>query len=74
MTTAYGNKETVKIPVSVTAMPVMAVGTFSGFVSVGEDNLGTFTLTMMDANQLSGSFTTAAIAETKKTAAVPSRT
>ena len=127
VTTAYGNKETVKIPVSVAAMPVMAVGTFSGFVSVGEDNLGTVTLTTTDAgkltakvvtaagtvsfsgtcwdavekgvyratlttkkgekltltldstaawdvNQLSGAFTTAVIAETKKTAAVPSRT
>ena len=116
-----------EIEVKVAAMPVMAVGTFSGFVSVGEDNFGTFTLTTTDAgkltakvitaagtvsfsgtcwdaveegvyratlttkkgekltltldstaawdvNQLSGEFTTAAIAETKKTAAVPSRT
>ena len=127
VTTKYGTKETVRIPVSVAAMPVMAVGTFTGFVSVGEDNLGTFTLTTTDAgkltakvvtaagtisfsgtywdavedgvyrttlttkkgekltltldstaawdsNQLSGEFTTAAIAETKKTAAVSSRT
>ena len=127
VTTKYGTKETVRIPVSVTAMPVMAVGTFAGFVSVGEDNFGSFALTATDtgkltakvimaagtvsfsgtcwdavekgiyrstlttkkgekltlmldstaawdANQLSGEFTTAAIAETKKTAAVPSRT
>lgn len=127
VTTKFGTKETVKIPVSVAAMPVVAVGTFSGFVSVGEDNFGTFTLTTTDAgkltakvvtaagpvsfsgtcwdaveegvyratlttkkgekltltldstaawdeNQLSGEFTTATIAETKKTAAVPSRT
>ena len=127
VTTKYGTKETVRIPVSVAAMPVMAVGTFTGFVSVGEDNLGTFTLTTTDAgkltakvvtaagtvsfsgtcwdavekgvyratlttkkgekltltldstaawdaNQLSGEFTTAEIAATKKTAAVPSRT
>ena len=126
VTTTSGAKETVKIPVSVTAMPVMAVGKFDGFVSVGEDNLGTFTLTTTDAgkltakaitaagtvsfsgtcwdavengvyratlttkkgekltlmldstaawdaDQLSGEFTTAAIAETKKTAAVPPR-
>ena len=116
-----------EIEVSVAAMPVMAVGKFDGFVSVGEDNLGTFTLTTTDAgkltakvvtaagavsfsgtcwdavvngvyratlttkkgerlaltldttadwdaNQLTGSFTTAAVAATKKTAAVPSRT
>ena len=127
VTTKYGTKETVKIPVKVAAMPVMAVGTFTGFVSVGADNLGTFTLTTTDAgkltakvitaagtvsfsgtcwdavekgvyratlttkkgeklmltldstaawdaNQLSGEFTTAAIAATKKTAVVPSRT
>ena len=127
LTTKFGTKETVKIPVSVAAMPVMAVGKFDGFVSVGEDNLGTFTLTTTDAgkltakaitaagtvsfsgtcwdsvedgvyrvtlttkkgeklmltldsaaawdaNQLSGEFTTAAIAETKKSAAVPPRT
>ena len=127
VTTKYGTKETVKIPVSVAAMPVMAVGTFTGFVSVGEDNFGTFTLTTTDAgkltakvitaagtvsfsgtcwdavekgvyratlttkkgekltltldstaawdaNQLSGEFTTAEIAATKKAAAVPSRT
>ena len=126
VTTAYGNKETVKIPVSVAAMPVAAVGKFNGFVSVGDDNLGTFTLTATDAgklaakvvtaagsvsfsgtcwdsvesgvyramlatkkgerlvlvldtnadwdaNQLSGTFTTAAVAATKNTAAVPSR-
>ena len=116
-----------EIEVKVAAMPVMAVGTFTGFVSVGEDNLGTFTLTTTDAgkltakvitaagtvsfsgkcwdvvekgvyratlttkkgetlaltldstaawdaNQLSGEFTSVAIAETKKNAAVPSRT
>ena len=127
VTTKFGTKETVRIPVSVAAMPVMAVGTFTGFVSVGEDNLGTFTLTTTDAgkltakvvtaagtvsfsgtcwdavekgvyratlttkkgekltltldstaawdaNQLSGEFTTAEIAATKKAAAVPSRT
>ena len=127
VTTKYGTKEAVKIPVSVTAMPVMAVGTFAGFVSVGEDNFGSFALTATDTgkltakvimaagtvsfsgtcwdvvekgiyrstlttkkgekltlmldstaawdeNQLSGEFTTAAIAATKKTAAVPSRT
>ena len=127
VTTKYGTKETVRIPVSVTAMPVMAVGTFTGFVSVGEDNFGSFALTATDTgkltakvimaagtvsfsgtcwdavekgiyrstlttkkgekltlmldstaawdeNQLSGEFTTAAIAATKKTAAVPSRT
>lgn len=127
VTTKYGTKETVRIPVSVTAMPVMAVGTFAGFVSVGEDNFGSFALTATDTgkltakvimaagtvsfsgtcwdavekgiyrstlttkkgekltlmldstaawdeNQLSGEFTTAAIAATKKTAAVPSRT
>ena len=127
VTTTSGAKDTVKIPVSVAAMPMMAVGTFNGFVSVGEDNLGTFTLTTTDAgkltakvitaagtvsfsgtcwdsvedgvyratlttkkgekltlmldstaawdaDQLSGEFTTAAIAETKKAAVVPSRT
>ena len=127
VTTAYGNKESFKIPVSVVAMPVVAVGKFNGFVSVGEDYLGAFTLTTTDAgkltakvvtaagtvsfsgtcwdavvngvyratlttkkgerlaltldttadwdaNQLTGSFTTAAVAATKKTAAVPSRT
>ena len=127
LTTASGAKETVKIPVSVVAMPVMAVGKFDGFVAADGDNRGTFTLTTTDAgkltakvvtaagtvsfsgtcwdsvedgvyrttlmtkkgekltlmldstaawdaNQLSGEFTTAAIAETKKTAAVPSRT
>ena len=116
-----------EIEVKVAAMPVMAVGTFTGFVSVGEDTFGTFTLTTTDAgkltakvvtaagtvsfsgtcwdavvkgvyratlttkkgekltlmldstvawdaNQLWGEFATAAIAETKKTAAVPSRT
>ena len=127
VTTAYGNKESFKIPVSVEAMPVVAVGKFNGFVSVGEDYLGAFSLTTTDAgkltakvvtaagtvsfsgtcwdavvngvyratlttkkgerlaltldttadwdaNQLTGSFTTAAVAATKKTAAVPSRT
>lgn len=127
VTTKTGEKKTVKIPVTVEAMPTMASGTFSGFVSVDEDNLGTFKLTASsagkltakvvtaagtysfsktgwdsvadgvysaklksskgdvltlvldstaawDANQLSGSLTTAAVAKTKKTAAVPSRT
>lgn len=127
VTTKAGNKKTEKIRISVAAMPVMASGTFSGFVMVGEDNFGTFTLTATDAgkltakavtakgtysfsktgwdsvsegvysatlktkkgdvltltldstaawdaNQLSGEFTTAEIAATKKTAAVPSRT
>ena len=116
-----------EIKVSAEAMPVVAVGKFNGFVSVGEDYLGAFSLTTTDAgkltakvvtaagtvsfsgtcwdavvngvyratlttkkgerlaltldttadwdaNQLTGSFTTAAVAATKKTAAVPSRT
>ena len=49
-----------EIEVSVAAMPVMAVGTFSGFVSVGEDNLGTFTLTTTDAGKLTAKVVTAA--------------
>ena len=126
VTAVSGAVEKREIKVSVAAMPVMAVGTFSGFVSVGKDNFGTFTLTTTDtgmltakvvtaagtvsfsgtcwdadeegvyramlttkkgekltltldstaawdANQLSGEFTTAEIAATKKAAAVPSR-
>lgn len=60
VTTKAGNKKTVKIPVSVAAMPMMAVGTFNGFVSVGEDNFGTFTLTTTDAGKLTAKVITAA--------------
>ncbi len=60
MTTTSGVKETVKIPVIVAAMPVMAVGKFDGFVSVGEDNFGTFTLTTTDAGKLTAKVITAA--------------
>ena len=60
VTTVYGNKETVTIPVSVTAMPMMAVGKFNGFVSDGEDNLGTFSLTTTDAGKLTAKVVTAA--------------
>ena len=127
VTTAAGNKKTVKMPVSVLAMPEAAVGKFDGFVSVDDGNCGTFTLTTTDAgkltakvvtaagtysfsaaswdsvaegaysatlqtkkgdvltlsfdstaawdeNQLTGSFTSAAVAATKRTAAVPART
>ena len=49
-----------EIKVSVAAMPVMAVGTFTGFVSVGEDNFGTFTLTTTDAGKLTAKVVTAA--------------
>ena len=60
VTTKFGTKKTVKIPISVVPMPVMAVGTFTGFVSVGEDNLGTFTLTTTDAGKLTAKVVTAA--------------
>ena len=60
VTTKYGNKKTEKISVSVAAMPVMAVGKFDGFVSVGGDNLGTFTLTTTDAGKLTAKVVTAA--------------
>ena len=52
VTTKSGAKTSVTIPVSVEAMPLMASGTFSGFVSVGEDNFGTFTLTATSAGKL----------------------
>ena len=60
VTTMYGNKEVVKIPVSVAAMPVMAVGKFDGFVSVGGKDFGTFTLTTTDAGKLTAKVITAA--------------
>lgn len=60
MTTKYGTKETVKIPVSVTAMPETAVGTFNGFVSVNNDTHGTFTLTTTAAGRLTAKAVTAA--------------
>lgn len=60
VTTKTGAKKTVKIPVTVEAMPVMASGTFSGFVSVGEDDyFGTFTLTATSAGKLTAKAVTA---------------
>ena len=59
VTTKSGAKTSVTIPVSVAAMPLMASGTFSGFVSVGEDNFGTFTLTATSAGKLTAKAVTA---------------
>ena len=60
VTTTAGNKKTVKMPVSVLAMPEATVGKFDGFVSVGDGNCGTFTLTTTDAGKLTAKVVTAA--------------
>ena len=60
MTTKYGTKETVKVPVSVSAMPETAVGTFNGFVSVCNDTHGTFMLTTTAAGKLTAKVVTIA--------------
>ena len=60
MTTKFGTKETVAIPVSVTAMPETAVGTFNGFVSVSNDTYGTLALTTTAAGKLTAKVVTAA--------------
>ena len=60
MTTTAGNKKTVKMPVTVFAMPETAVGKFDGFVSVGDGNCGTFTLSTTDAGKLTAKVVTAA--------------
>ena len=60
MTTTAGNKKTVKMPVTVLAMPETAVGKFDGFVSVGDGNCGTFTLSTTDAGKLTAKVVTAA--------------
>ena len=49
-----------EIEVKVAAMPETVAGTFNGFVMVGEDNLGTFTLTTTDAGKLTAKVITAA--------------
>ena len=59
VTTKSGAKTSVTIPVSVETMPLMASGTFSGFVTIGEDNFGTFTLTATSAGKLTAKAVTA---------------
>ena len=60
VTAVSGAVEKKEIKVSVAAMPETAVGTFNGFISSGEVNLGTFMLTATDAGKLTAKVVTAA--------------
>ena len=60
VTAVSGAVEKKEIRVKVAAMPETAVGTFNGFISSGEVNIGTFTLAATDAGKLTAKVVTAA--------------
>lgn len=60
VTTIGGNKAVFVQPLVVEPIPDAVVGTFNGFVFVGEDNLGTFTMTTTDTGKLTAKIVTTA--------------